>query len=78
MSLYSGLGIKSAKGKLIYKRAVERAGRIQAERANHERGSKEYIRLTNEEQKIYREGLSKALALNPKLKKKRILTRRKR
>jgi hypothetical protein len=50
---------------------VERSGRIQAQRAKHKQGSKEFERLTKSDLKILAEGLAKALALNPKPRAKK-------
>ena len=71
-------GIKTRQGEEIYMRAIERSGRIQAERAKHKMGSEEFDRLTKEDQKVLADGYTKAMALNPKPKKKAVKSRFKR
>jgi hypothetical protein len=63
-------GIKTKEGHEIYKRSVERSGRIQQERSRYKMGSEEFDRLTKEDLKVLAEGYEKAMALNPKPKRK--------
>ena len=69
--------IKTKRGREIYDAAVQKSGRIQAEREKYKMGSQEFERLTKEDIKTLSEGREKAMALNPKSKPKRKLAARK-